>query len=218
MQGCIDKTMQPCNLNLKIMFTRKLTSLLIAMLFVTGTAIAQEITLNVQDESSHMIIDGDSNVHNWEADATEVNGTLVLQNVESVTAESLTPEAFKSLSLTVPVDGIDADSGGLRKNIHKYLKKDDYPNITFELNNVTNVTEQEDGSLLIDGSGIITVQDKEKNVNMQVTANVNNGTVQFTGDQPLLMTDFGIDPPTAVFGTIRSRDEMIISFDVTLAR
>jgi len=53
---------------------------------------------------------------------------------------------------------------------------------------------------------------------MQVTANVQNGEIQFTGSQELLMTDFGIDPPTAVFGTIRSKDEIRIEFDVTLSQ
>ena len=195
------------------MFTQKIIPLLIAMLFATGAALAQDITLTAS-ESSTMIIDGDSNVHNWEAQVTQVNGTLVLQNVESVAAENLTIESFKSLSMTVPVDGIDAESGGLRKNIHKYMKKDDYPNVTFELNNVTDITDQ-NGSLLITGNGTITVTGNTYNTDIQVTASVQNGGIQFTGEQQLLMTDFGIDPPAAVFGTIRSKDEVIIRFDVT---
>lgn len=194
------------------MFTQKIIPLLIAMLFVAGTTIAQDITLTAS-ESSSMIIDGDSNVHNWEAEATQVNGTLVLQNVESITAESLTPESFKSLSLVIPVDGIDAESGGLKRNIHKHMEKDDYPNVTFELNNVTNISNQ-NGSLLITGNGVITAVGNEYTAEMQVTANVQNGGIQFTGEKQLLMTDFGIDPPTAVFGTIRSKDEVIIKFDV----
>lgn len=207
----------PAILNLKIMLTRKFLSLFVAVLFITGTAAAQEVILNVQ-KSSHMIIDGSSNVKDWEATVTEINGTLELEGIEDISAQTLTPEIFKSLSLVIPVDGIDAESGGLKKNIHKYLNKDDYPNITFELSSVTNVTEQSDGSLLIGGSGAITVSGDEQNVEMQVTASIENGAIRFTGEKQLLMTDFGIDPPTAVFGTIRSKNEIIISFDVTLAR
>lgn len=195
------------------MFTQKIISLLIAFLFATGAAFAQDITLNAS-ESSSMIIDGDSNVHNWEAEVTEVNGSLVLQNIESVTAESLTPESFKTLSLTIPVEGIDAESGGLKRNIHRYMEKDDYPNVTFELSNVTDISNQ-DGSLLITGNGVITVIGNDYNAEMQVTATIENGNIQFTGEKQLLMTDFGIDPPTAVFGTIRSKDEVIMKFDVT---
>lgn len=198
------------------MITQKLISLFIALLFVTGTAVAQEITLTAQ-ESSSMIIDGDSNVHDWEAQVTEVNGTLVFQNIEALSAENLTPESFKSLTLTIPVEGIDAESGGLKKNIHKYMEKDDYPNVTFELNNVIEVTNQ-NGALLITGNGVITAKGNSYTADMQVTANIQDGSIQFTGEKQLLMTDFGIDPPTAVFGTIRSKDEVIIKFDVTFSR
>lgn len=197
----------------KPMFTQKIIPLLITLLLATGSVFAQDITLT-SSESSSMIIDGDSNVHDWEAEVTEVNGTLVLQNIESVTAENLTPESFKSLSLTIPVEGIDAGSGGLRKNIHKNMEKDDFPNVTFELNNVTDISNQ-NGSLLITANGVITAVGNDYNAEMQVTANVQDGNIQFTGEQQLLMTDFGIDPPTAVFGTIRSKDEVLMKFDVT---
>ena len=198
------------------MFTQKIISLFVALLFVTGMASAQDITLQAT-ESSSMIIDGDSNVHNWEAEVTQVNGTLVLQNIESVNPDSLTPESFKSLTLTIPVDGIDADSRGLRKNIHKYMEKDDHPNVTFELIDVSEVANQ-NGSLMISGTGTITAIGSEYDVEMQVTATVQNGGIHITGEQDLLMTDFGIDPPTAVFGTIRSADEVIIKLDVTFSR
>ena len=42
-------------------------------------------------------------------------------------------------------------------------------------------------------------------------------SIRFTGEQEMLMSDFGIDPPTAVFGTVRSADEIVIRFDVTFS-
>lgn len=170
--------------------------------------------LNTQDSPS-MHLYGEANIKSWDAAITEVNGSLTLQNIENITVETLSPEAFQNLTLTIPVKGIEAESGGLTKNLHKYLKGDDYPNITFELNNVSDITAQADGSLLITASGVITAAGSDNPVEMQVTANVNNNGIQFAGEQELLMTDFGIDPPTAVFGTIRSRDEIRIEFDVT---
>lgn len=196
------------------MFTKKIISALALLLLTASAAIGQDLQLNLQ-ESYNMHLYGEANIKSWDAAITEVNGSLTLQETETITAESLTAEAFKNLSLTIPVEQIEAESGGLTKNLHKYLKGDDYPNITFELNNVTNITEQADGSLLITASGVISAAGTENPVEMQVTANVNNNGIQFTGQQELLMTNFGIDPPTAVFGTIRSRDEIRIEFDVT---
>lgn len=199
------------------MFTQKIISLLAVLLFTAGASIGQDVQLNLQD-SQNMHLYGEANIKSWDAAITQVNGSLTLQNIESLSAENLTAEAFQNLSLTIPVEQIEAESGGLTNNIHKYLKGDDYPNITFELNNVTNITEQEDGSLLITASGVISAAGADKEVEMQVTANVANGQIQFTGEKELLMTDFGIDPPTAVFGTIRSRDEIRIEFDVSFSR
>ncbi len=196
------------------MLTKKIISALALLLLTVSAAIGQDLQLNLQ-ESPNMHLYGEANVKSWDAAITEVNGSLTLQNMETIAAENLTAEAFKNLSLTIPVEQIEAESGGLTKNLHKYLKGDDYPNITFELNNVTNVTQQADGSLLITASGVITAAGTDNPIEMQVTANVNNNGIQFTGEQELLMTDFGIDPPTAVFGTIRSRDEIRIEFDVT---
>lgn len=199
------------------MFTQKIISLLAVLLLTAGATLGQDMQLNIQD-SPNMHLYGEANIKSWDAAITEVNGTLTLQDIENITAETLSPEAFQNLTLTIPVEEIEAESGGLTSNIHKYLKGDDYPNITFELNNVTDITEQEDGTFLISGSGVISAAGAENTVEMQVTANLVNNGIQFTGEQELLMTDFGIDPPTAVFGTIRSRDEIRIEFDVSFNR
>ena len=39
-----------------------------------------------------------------------------------------------------------------------------------------------------------------------------------TGTVPLLMSQYGIRPPTAMMGTMRTRDAVTIRFDVTLTR
>lgn len=199
------------------MFTQKIISLLAVLLLTAGATLGQNVQLNIQD-SPNMHLYGEANIKSWDAAITEVNGSLTIQDVETITAENLSPELFQNLTLTIPVEEIEAESGGLTSNIHKYLKGDDYPNITFELNNVTDITEQEDGSFLISGSGVISAAGAENTVEMQVTANLVSNGIQFTGEQELLMTDFGIDPPTAVFGTIRSRDEIRIEFNVSFSR
>lgn len=39
---------------------------------------------------------------------------------------------------------------------------------------------------------------------------------QVRAELPLRMTDFGIVPPTALFGAIRARDDLTVSFDLRL--
>jgi hypothetical protein len=42
-------------------------------------------------------------------------------------------------------------------------------------------------------------------------------TIRTTGRLALKMTDFGVDPPTALLGTLRTGDEVTVYFDVTVS-
>lgn len=192
-------------------------SLTLLILFVFSSATAQDVTLNLS-EIQQFKIDGDSNVKSWEADITEATATLTLSDIENITLEALTPETIQSLVITIPVSGIQSDSGRLTSNMHGYLKMDDHPQITYQLTDVTSV--ECDGDIaLITADGVINVAGVELPVTMNVEAAVSaDGVISFSGSQDLLMTSFDIDPPTAVLGTIRAHDEITILYQVSFSR
>lgn len=192
-------------------------STLLAFAFVFSTATAQDVTYTLS-EVAEFRIDGDSNVRSWYGDITDANATLVLSGVENFSIDELTPDVFSSLEINIAVKGIESDSNRLTSNLHNYLKGDDHPTITFKLNEITDV-ETSGNEATITADGVINAAGKDHNVSMSVLATVNSdGSIRFTGKQDLLMTSFDIDPPTAVMGTIRARDEIEILFDVTFAR
>lgn len=45
---------------------------------------------------------------------------------------------------------------------------------------------------------------------------LNDDSWQFEGTQKLLMTDYGIDPPTALMGTMRTGNEITVAFTVKM--
>ncbi len=195
------------------MYFKKLITTSFLMLFLAGSMLAQDVTLTIQGQPQ-MKIDGEANVKSWDADVNEVDGTLVFAEVEEMTLENLSPDLFKEMALTIPVESIESGSGGMTKNIHKYLKEKNHPTITFSLTEVTNI-EIQDGSALITANGVINAAGKDHSVTMEVTATMNeDGSINFQGEQDLLMTSFDIDPPTAVFGTVRAKDEMVISYNI----
>lgn len=192
-------------------------SLTLIILFVFSSATAQDVTLNLS-EIQQFKIDGDSNVKSWDADVTEATAILTLSDIENITLEALTPETIQSLVITIPVSGIQSDSGRLTSNMHEYLKMDDHPQITYQLTDVTSV--EYDGEIaLITADGVINVAGVELPVTMNVEAAVSaDGVISFSGSQDLLMTSFDIDPPTAVLGTIRAHDEITILHQVSFSR
>lgn len=194
-----------------------LYSLTLLLFFVFSSATAQDITLNLS-EIQEFKIDGDSNVKKWNADITEAEGTIIFSEIEHFSLGSLSSDSFQSMNISIPVSGIESDSGGLTKNMHKYLKDNDHPMITFNLTEITAV-ELDANKATITANGVVNAAGVDQSVTMTVDAVVNeNGSVTFSGTQDLLMTSFNIDPPTAVFGTIRARDEIVILYNVTFSR
>ena len=201
----------------KSMKIKSILATLLALLFITSTTIAQDVTYTLQ-EINEFVIDGDSNVRDWDADVSVSEGTLVLENIEEFTLENLTPEVFKSLKMTMPVRQIDSDSRRLNNNLHDYLLKDDHPNITFELVEITGI-EVDGNSAVITANGVINAAGVDFTTTMNVNATLNgDSSITFSGAQDLLMTSFNIDPPTAAFGTIRAADEMVIRYNVTFRK
>jgi polyisoprenoid-binding protein YceI len=198
------------------MYLRLIFTPLIALILTTGSLLAQDLTLNLQP-NSELSIEGSSNVRDWGAEAETVQAQFSLQGIEELNLETLNPDQFASLELTVPVEGLDSGSRGLTNNIHKYLKESDYPNITFTLSEVTNV-EYMNGSAQITATGVVNAAGNDHEITMTVEAQQEGNTLIISGSQELLMTSFDIDPPTALLGTIRAHDEFTVLFNVRFSQ
>jgi polyisoprenoid-binding protein YceI len=70
----------------------------------------------------------------------------------------------------------------------------------------------EGNSTKMSTKGALTIGGVTKIVTMNVQADASSG-VSFSGDITFKMSVFEIDPPTAVFGTIKTGDEITIKFN-----
>lgn len=188
--------------------------LILLLTLTTGVVSAQDVTLKLQPDSD-ISIEGTSNVRDWDANVTTIHAELILSGLEEgEELQNFSPDHFKKLTLNIPVKSIDAGGRSLTNNIQKYLKKDDYPNITFELNKIIDI-QVNDSGVILTADGVINAAGKDQTVTMNVNAERNNqGAIVFSGTQELKMTDFDIDPPTAVFGTVRAVDEISVQYSV----
>lgn len=198
------------------MYLKNIITTLLLFTFLSIPAMAQQTTFQLQDDSA-VRVDGDSNVRSWGADAETVTGSLTLNTTGDLTLENLTPESFRTLEIAVLVESLDSGTRGLNRNMYDYLKSGQHPEITFTLREVTQV-DADGGQASVLANGVVTAAGAEHGVSLTVVAEiVSPNTIRFTGEHEMLMTDFGIDPPTAVFGTVRSADEIVIIYDVTFS-
>lgn len=156
--------------------------------------------------SSKMIIAGTSSLHDWESEATTIKGTakIRLDNENDIIIDDL--------DVTVPVTSLKSGKGSMDKNTYNALKYEDHPSILFSLLDYTL-----EGGSEINAIGQLTIAGSTKDVEMTVTYQVlNENQVKFSGEIPIDMTDFKIEPPTAMFGTIKTGKDVIVKYDVML--
>jgi polyisoprenoid-binding protein YceI len=146
---------------------------------------------------------------------------LVLTNASDKGATNDAAQSLSSLKVVIPVKKLDTDKSSMNDNMYDALKADDNPNITYELTKVSSgvLPSVAGDSVQLSTTGVLSIAGKQNVIEMNVVGSLTkDGKVQFKGQKKIKMTDFGVDPPTMLFGTIRTGDEVTIKFDLLLAK
>ncbi len=177
--------------------------MIIMMLFFAPLVYGQQLTVN--ESNTKLSIDGTSTVHDWTMVAEEFDGKA------DVTIEDGALKSINSLSFNVPVESLKSGKSGMDDNAYEALKEEDHPIIKYEFRSMDNV-KINGNTTTMSTKGVLTIGGVSKIINMNVTADASNG-IKFSGDITFKMSVFEIDPPTAVFGTIQTGDEVTIKFN-----
>lgn len=170
---------------------------LLLFLSVAYIGLAQE-TYTLSSDGK-LTIDGTSTIHEWTVVANSMTGSVI--------AEEGLP---KTIEFEVSVAEIKSERGAaMDKKMHDALKKEEHPKITFNLTEVKNSTTL---------TGMLNVAGQEKTVEIPVKINVENTGMKITGQYAITLQDYGIEPPTAMFGQIIVGDDVIVKFDLVFSR
>ena len=180
---------------------------------ITTTAAAQEAPLTMT--AARVSIAGTSNIHEFTASTTDVK-LAQLALAEGIGGANLldavvNPGSLKAFEIAVKAGKLTSPKEGLDKNMWKALKTEAHPNIVFKLTRL----DGKPGALR--AVGLLTIAGVEKEVAFDLKAAANASTVTVIGNMPLLMTDYGIKPPTAMLGMLKTDPKITVSFEVVLA-
>jgi polyisoprenoid-binding protein YceI len=153
-------------------------------------------------------IDGTSNLRDWKENVGQVSGAM---QAEANADGSIN---LSSIRIAMDVLSIRSDMGRLMDSkTYEALKADVYPEILFTLSAPLKLTPVRDCATAIPLKGNLSLAGVSKPVTMLVrTFGFDRGNLQFEGYENLKMTDFGVRPPSALFGTMRASPDITIHF------
>lgn len=191
---------------------------LVALIAIgTAAAKAQETTRVSVTPDSKLWIDGTSNLHSWTCNATSLEASIEVDPIAASKLDVAAPKALKRVQVQVPVKAIKCGHGGMDDNLYKALKADGSPNISYILATFEAVPGDEADTFTLHTAGTLSVAGVENKITMDVTATrLPDGSVRATGVVPIKMTDYGVQPPTAIFGRLKTGNEVKVNFELTV--
>lgn len=194
------------------MRTLSVAATFIGALACTAAAASAQTRLASQP-GTKVTVDGNSNVHGWSCSTDSVELT--------VTADAAPAKArptFERAHVRISVAALECGENTMNKNLRKALLADANPAIVFKSTAIEAAAGADADHFKVIAAGTLNIAGTEKPVSMEITTTrLANGTLKATGTVPLLMSDFGIKPPTALLGTLRTKDQITVRFDVTLS-
>jgi polyisoprenoid-binding protein YceI len=188
-------------MNINITF-RVLTAVLLVSLGLS----AQTYTL--ENEVSSLLIEGTSNIHDWTIEAENCSGTLTAEFDESKL------EDISNLELNVIARSLMSGRSGMDKNTNKALNTDKYKEITYRHKKLNSIEKQSGNTYKIKTTGSLMIAGKAKDINLVLNLEQVANRLVLKGEYQLNMTDYGVEAPTAMFGTIKTGEEVVVKFEI----
>jgi polyisoprenoid-binding protein YceI len=190
-------------------------------------------------KGSFIELDGNATLSSWSSRSNDVDGKVLIATqlktldalFDQITADLKTGKAAPALKLNVdptgdlilPVMSLHGGSNGMDHDLQTALDATGHPDIFYVFKRVTGVTVQSDpqsGSpeVLLQVQGDLTIAGQQRTVNIPTYVQCTDPDHFHVYSQTsILMSDYGITPPTAFFGLIRAHNQVSVIFDLEFA-
>ncbi|MDN4164795.1 YceI family protein [Cytophagales bacterium LB-30] len=155
----------------------------------------------ISTEGLKLEVHGTSTLHDWEMVSDVATGTAQF-------AVQGTAFTLSRLLVEMPSESIKSGTSSMDDNAYEALKTEKFPKIRLVIKEAEGTLNQE-GKLV----GTLTIAGVSKDITFTTTVTQVGSDIRTTGKAAFKLTDFAIDPPTAVFGTIKTGNEVTLHIE-----
>lgn len=187
--------------------TLSFTTLAAAVLVMAAWASPKPFTF---ESDGKIWVEGTSTVRAWTCEAGQFTGAVTGEVQDGMLT------SLSATTVTIPLARMDCGGNQITSKMRDAMSAGSHPNIQFTLR-AADIAAPSNGRFAVQTSGRLTIAGQTRDVRFTTTGQVlADGRYRLTGSVPITMTQFGIDPPTAMLGTLRSGDDVTVRFDVTI--
>jgi polyisoprenoid-binding protein YceI len=168
-------------------------------------------------DSAKVTIAGTSNIHEYTASTTKVRvmrAQLGAAAGSDFWENAFKPGALEAFDISVAAATLTSSKDGLDKNMYKALKVQEHPEITFHLVRFETAGRPAGTAQAI---GVLQIAGVEKEIAMNITTRHTGATLTVEGTLDLLMTDYGVKPPVAMMGMLKTNPKVTVTFTTVLS-
>jgi polyisoprenoid-binding protein YceI len=179
---------------------KKFTAIL-AFLSISVVSLSFAQATYVMSNGTELMVSGTSTLHDWEMKSAKGTGQAV------VTLENGSFKGIQSLSVNLAAETLESGKSQMDRNAYKALKTNKNPQIKYVLKEI----KSGQGNTWT-ATGDVTIAGVTKTMTMPVTVHQQGNVLEFKGSVSTKLTEFKIDPPTAMLGTIKTGNDVKLSF------
>lgn len=187
-------------------------SALIAATATAGAQGANAVRLRL-DPASELTVEGTSSMHAWHCKTDKLNAYV---DVDPGYTKDLTKVArpIAAVKVNIVVKTLSCGNSQMDRNMYSTLKADENQLIKYTLTGYDllngSVSPTSFGAKT---SGTLMIAGETRPIDMKISAErQSDGKAVASGEQTLLLSDFGIKAPSFMFGTLKVGNEVKVKF------
>jgi hypothetical protein len=187
-------------------------SIYLSLFLIISTETMSQTSYKLNPENSKMTILGTSSLHDWQMDVKDIDCSMALIT-EGENIRGIQDTWFSCITTSIM-----SDYNIMDKKTYEALKAEEFSNIFFKMIS-GKIISMAGNEFSGNATGYLSVAGQTKEIKVPFHGNIlEEGQVKVEGKVDLKMSEFKIDPPKALMGTLKTGDEISIVYSLELEK